>query len=77
MHINDADLVIADFWRAATTQSDQLVAMVAAGADFLRTLGTISVMRDAWNCSGISAGARVRYAVHESHQSVLGFSKVA
>ncbi len=30
VHINDADPAIADFWRAATTQSDQLVAMVAA-----------------------------------------------
>lgn len=30
VHINDADPAIADFWRAATEQSDQLVAMVAA-----------------------------------------------
>lgn len=29
VHINDADPAIADFWRAATEQSDQLVAMVA------------------------------------------------
>jgi len=30
VHINDADPAIADFWRAATQQSDQLVAMVAS-----------------------------------------------
>jgi len=30
VHINDADPAIADFWRAATAQSDQLVAMVAS-----------------------------------------------
>jgi len=30
VHINDADPAIADFWRAATEQSDQLVAMVAS-----------------------------------------------
>lgn len=30
IHINDADPAIADFWRAATQQSDQLVAMVAS-----------------------------------------------
>lgn len=30
VHINDADPAIADFWRAATSQSDKLVAMVAS-----------------------------------------------
>jgi DNA adenine methylase len=30
VHVNDADPAIADFWRAATQQSDQLVAMVAS-----------------------------------------------
>lgn len=30
VHINDADPAIADFWRAATQQSDQLVSMVAS-----------------------------------------------
>lgn len=30
IHINDADPAIADFWRAATQQSDQLMAMVAS-----------------------------------------------
>lgn len=30
VHINDADPAIADFWRAATVQSDQLITMVAA-----------------------------------------------
>lgn len=30
VHINDADPAIADFWRTATQQSDQLVAMVAS-----------------------------------------------
>ncbi len=30
VHINDADPAIADFWRAATQQSDQLVDMVAS-----------------------------------------------
>ena len=30
VHINDADPAIADFWRTATEQSDQLVAMVAS-----------------------------------------------
>ena len=29
VHINDADPAIADFWRAATQQSDKLVSMVA------------------------------------------------
>lgn len=39
VHINDADPAIADFWRAATEQSDQLVAMVAAEA----------ISMDAWH----------------------------
>jgi DNA adenine methylase len=30
VHINDADPAIADFWRAATQQSDKLVSMVAS-----------------------------------------------
>lgn len=30
IHINDSDPAIADFWRAATEQSDELVSMVAA-----------------------------------------------
>ena len=30
VHINDADPAIADFWRAATMYSEQLVAMVAS-----------------------------------------------
>jgi DNA adenine methylase len=30
VHINDADPAIADFWRAATQQSDRLVSMVAS-----------------------------------------------
>jgi DNA adenine methylase len=39
VHINDADPAIADFWRAATEQSDQLVAMVA----------TEPISMDAWH----------------------------
>ena len=39
VHINDADPAIADFWRAAIGQSDQLVAMVASE----------SIDMDAWH----------------------------
>lgn len=39
VHINDADPAIADFWRAATEQSEQLVAMVASE----------SISMDAWH----------------------------